>query len=986
MRFSLKQKIYAALLSLCTLLLCGCSVTSILDPDEVYNMDHSDGERTPWKNKDNLVYHDVYAKGDRAFYFENCDDASQLVDFQYIGLLGDTFIYYYSVKKGSRLFYTVAAYNFKTSAYRTIIKKDYDESNSKFINCNHFLLSKNMQASGAVSSATYFINVGYSFYKVVMASGDGVDFFSDQVEEWEIDDGMLLYIKSQFTQNLSEASDVDVMVSDVAPWSNEGKIYSVAFVSVPADSTNVPETFVEQIILMQIQLNKNILPDESNTVVRTVSAAVQEKDIKSTTAGSVLSTDTDSKDCIFIKSIGGTKITFGKCVKNASTATNTYFDVNKKATDKLITFSVVNDGSSTNENILQLVYLNRLEYWRTGIDFTDSQSLKNGATLLASFPLKDAGSYWVSDSTPSIHYDKQANSVMLASNKHGVKTLTNNPVYDSDGETVLRYDTTEQKIDTEFSTYLIEPYGDDLLLVGFDGLKFNRVTDCVDADGTVVKTKQSKEYYSLAQLPFATVRIKTLFPDGTYNIPKENLANKDTYAKGQRAFMFPIIDENTQTTNTGNGFVKITNIQNEYENVSDFSYIGIQGDTLLYCFSATDEDEGKHYTIAAYNYITQTYTEIFRKNIGETDAVICNSMLISKETSNLGEITAAYMVNVGYSFIKIKLLASDQIDFIPIEVDEWEMDSKMLESIKGFFVGNLGSTVDIDVKISGIGPWAKYADMYSVAFTSASAYGMSDFVEQTNIVKITLSKTAAQDGTVYRNIQAKVLDKSIQTTVAGTVLAADVDLDNCIFIKNIAAEKITFVKCDQRGSVEFDVKKNQSDELISFSVVNDRNKKNASLLELVYADRLEYLSLGTDTSNPSSAAFGATLLASFTFDNSVQITASDDMPSIVYDSATNTVTLASNKYGLKRLVNTNVYDKDGVEVIGTKTTVETLDDTFSACLAVPYGSNLLVLGFDGFQFDRINGYYDPKGNYIKIRETKEYYTLAQLPYANVTIQ
>ncbi|MGN0680057.1 MAG: hypothetical protein ACI4JS_10380, partial [Oscillospiraceae bacterium] len=513
-----------------------------------------------------------------------------------------------------------------------------------------------------------------------------------------------------------------------------------------------------------------------------------------------------------------------------------------------------------------------------------------------------------------------------------------------------------------------------------------------------------------------TVRIKTRFSDGSFEIPEENLAYKDTYAAGERAFVFPIIDESTQSTDSQSEFITVTDIQDEYTEIADFRYIGLLGDTFIYYYrvvdksddgdngdESTDGDESSnsdenddgdksetgHFSIAAYNYKTKTYTEILRRNIDETESGIikCNPMLISKDILSEGSTsTAEYLVNVGYSFFKITLSSTDAQDFSPSEAEEWKIDSNMLTTIKGFFVGNLDSTLGINVAISGIAPWAGYVDMYSVAFTSSSADGSSDFVPQTILMKITLVKTVLQDGTntVNRSMQAKVQARDLKSSEAGTILAVDTDLKNCVYIKNIEANKITFGKCDQRGIVEFDVKKNTSDKLISFSVVNDGNYKNNTMLQLVYPDRLEYLSLGVDTSNPS-ASFGATFATEFTLDDSISISASEELPSISYDSKTNTATIASNKYGLIKLGKQNVYDNEGVNVIDTKTSVEKVDSTFSTYLTEPYGGDLLLVGFEGFEFDRANGYYDPEGNFIKTKDSKEYYTLAQLPFATVKV-
>lgn len=973
MRFSLKQKICAALMCFCTLFLSGCSFTSILDPDDVYNMDHNDGESNSTNINNNLVFHDTYAVGDRAFRFIDCNEYTDIVDFQYIGLLGETFVYYYCVQSEQKSFYAVAAYNYKSGSYHTIIHESYEEDNKRLINCNHFVLSKDIHTDGTESTASYFINIGYYFYKIKLTSSDNINYSPVSVEGWSIGEDMLLYIRSQFTM---QPFEIDVIISDVAPWSKTGDYYTAAIVAIPSDTENITQSYQEQAILFKIQ------------IATTVQVAVQDPHIFSTSAGSYLSTDVDSRACIFIDDITNGKIKFGKCVSSGDTPVNEYFEVKKKSTDKLITFSVINDGNASNSTLLQLVFKNRLEYWKLGIDFTNTQSLNYGATFITSFPLKDAGSYWVSDSSPSITYNGAENSVILASNKHGVKKLKNTPVYDTDGVTVLRTETTEEKIDEEFSAYLTEQYGDDLLLVGFNELKFDRVTDYLDSEGNLIKSKASKEYYSLAQHHLATVRIKARFPDGSYVIPEENYANKDTYADGERAFVFPIIDESAQSTDSQSGFIKISDIQNEYTKISDFRYIGLLGNTFIYCYSVVDENDEnkeKHCSIAAYNFKTKTYTEIFRKKIDEGVDAKCNPMLISKDTSKDGTITATYMVNVGYSFIKISLSSTDALDFSPIEVDEWEIDSKMLETIKGFFVDNLESTVSFDVKVSGIGPWAMYADMYSVAFTNINTGGSSDFVEKTVIVKLTLTKTVLQDGTntVYHTMQAKVQEGDIKSTSSGFVLSADIDLDNSIFIKDIAADKITFGKCDQRGVVYFDVEKKSSDELLSFSVVTDGNFKNNSLLQLVYSNRAEYWSLGKNSS--SSSSFRATLVAEFPLDKNMSSSISDSIPSISYDSKTDAVTLSSNKQGVKKLINTPVYAEDGVTVISKKITEEKLDTDFSAYMTLPYGSSMLVLGFEGFQFDRINGYYDPKGNYIKIKDTKEYYTSEQLPFATVKI-
>ncbi|MGN0683513.1 MAG: hypothetical protein ACI4JY_07540 [Oscillospiraceae bacterium] len=1007
MKISLMKRICAVALCLCTLLLSGCTVNSIVDPGEVYNSDFNDNPYKVPENNNTVIYKDTYATGGvRAFKFEDCDEYTEITDFQYIALLGDTFVYYYSVTKaGGERFYAIAAYNFNTTTYTEIIKRSFDESESFCINCNHVQISKNIATDGTASTAQYLINVGYSFFKVTLTSTDGKDFLSGGVEEWTIGSDMLLMIKSYFTGDLASTFDIDVVVSDIAPWATYADIYSVAFVNISATDDEADEAdeaaddtdeaadtaaessnFVEQTVLMKVQLTSPVSQDGSNTVQRSLQAEAQEFDIQSTEAGSILSADNDAKDCVFIRNIGSRIITFGKCDQTGTSE----FEVTKKSTDKLITYSVVNDGDSTNFTLLQLVYQNRLEYWRLGIDIFNPSSTEFGAIFVTSFPLRDSSSYWVAENTPSITYDSTTNTVTLASNKYGVKQLVNTTVYDEEGNEIGT-ETTEKGVDYKFSAYLTEPYGNDLLLVGFDELKFDRVTETYNAEGNLLKTKASKEYYTLAQLPFATVRIKTLLSDDSPEIPEENLTYKDTYAAGERAFVFPIIEDNTQSADSQGEFVKITDVQDEYTQITDFQYIGLLGDTFIYYYRVIDENEERRYSVAAYNFKTKTYTEIVRRNIDESESGIikCNAMLISKNIGSEGSAsTAKYLVNVGYSFFKITLSASDAQDFSPSEIEEWSIDSNTLNAIKGFFVGNLGSTMGIEVAISDIAPWATYADMYSVAFTSSSANGSSDFVPQTILVKITLSKTVLQDetNTVYRTMQAQVQARDIKSTKAGTLLAVDTDLKNCVYIKNIAADKITFGKCDQSGKFEFDVKKNSSDELISFSVVNDGDSTNNTLLQLVYSDRLEYLSLGSDTSDSPSASFGATFVTKFTLDDSMGVSESEDLPSISYDSKTRTVTLASYKYGVIKLENHNVYDEEGLNIVDTKTIVEKVDSTFSTYLTEPYGYYLLLVGFKGLQFNRANGYYDTDGNFIKLKDTQEDYTLAQMPFAKVNVQ
>lgn len=524
MRISLKKRIFAVLLCCCIVFTSGCFPIHSILGNEYYDYAQSGSldMKFAMMSDKNQAVSGVYPEGKRAFKFNNCTYEADISDFKLIDVLGNVCFYYYTGitvlnesgenKKGYydrttaklKYFWTIAAYNFVLDEYYEIHSQQYYPANGDAgkMNGNPVSVRRNEYY------ADYVINVGYFFIRFAVNSANGMDFKFMDKEIWKLSDDNKETIRKKLgiKQNNFCCTDLSVKNRD------ENK-FAATFMILPND-----EKFNQVNVMFEVELKSEVKDDKT---VREIKLTKKVGNVITVKGGNLLSSNAAAGNCLYVtkeNSIKNDKIKFGIDNRDRKTEFEIKIGFTTDENNVLQSFSVKDwvykddDGNmvvSDEESTLELVFKNRIEYYKieryTGAWFqTEYRAVDKKTYSLDKF----CSTYLSSDDIPSIDtyswgidlplddinstgtYPSEIN---LSSTTNGFKCI------DYSGETNWSF--------TSGAAFFSCAYGDETLIVGFDGYTFDKTVRYFDDDGNEVGVSKSKSEFTLAQLPFATVRI-----------------------------------------------------------------------------------------------------------------------------------------------------------------------------------------------------------------------------------------------------------------------------------------------------------------------------------------------------------------------------------------------------------------------------------------------------------------------------------------------
>lgn len=514
MRFTLVKRICALLLCACILLESGCfPVHSILGETEAgYSFEDGSLDVEVKLNSGTQVLSGNYPEGKRAFKFVNCTYEADISGFKLIACLGNTFVYYYmgirvigdepdehfqyDNKKGYynkddyelEYFWSVSSYNFETEEYKTIKQLNYAYVSDKGkINCNSVALAQTDK------QADFMVNIGYDFYMFSMVSEDGLDYkYQDKSwKGWSLSDSN----KKEIKKKLGISSN-SFCCTDVAVKVTHSRKFAAAFMILPDD-----DNFTQESAMFELELISGI--DNTGNEVRKIGLTSKADNIHTVKGGNILSSNYESGNCIYVLRERSDGIKFG--IDNRDRKTTFSIGISEDEDEEntvLQSFSVKDyafaDGTiSDEESILELVFRNRVEYYKIE-RYTEAMGLKveYRAVLLKTYPISNFNmNYLSSDDMPCIVLNDD--SIDLSSSDEGFKRIS------SDGSIVWEY--------TKGAAYFSVPYKKNTnksIIVGFNDYSFDQTVINYDENGNQTRTTKTSSEFSLAQLPFATVVIK----------------------------------------------------------------------------------------------------------------------------------------------------------------------------------------------------------------------------------------------------------------------------------------------------------------------------------------------------------------------------------------------------------------------------------------------------------------------------------------------
>ena len=544
MRFSLKNRICAALLCCCMLFMTGCfACHSILgvDNDEYFDVDSNLSLDVVMNNQDSAVSGE-YPGGRRAFVFNNCTYEADISDFRLIDIIGNVSVYYYTGitvlnddevgtdsdlksnsesdseynlvnKKGYydksraklKYFWTIAAYNFVTEEYMEIMTKEYNPVND----------AGKMNGNPAVVYKTdlygvYSINVGYFFINFVLYRNDYMEFISSGVapdpnsdcKDYGYPDYSIWKLSSDNKKKIREALGIkgdnnNFCCTDYAVKNKTEEKYCATFMTLPTD-----DDFNQKNVMFEVELKSEVVDNETQ---RTIILRKKENSVLTVSGGNILSSNAASGNCVYVLSQGTKKIKFGIDNRDRRTRFSIELedpgkDAKKRENNVLQSFSVKdytdtddngNESVSDQESRLELVFKNRIEYYKIE-RYTVFGVIEYRAVYLKTYWLNEfCSTYLSSDDIPSILDFPWG--VNISSTTDGFRNI-----FES-GETNWS--------STSGAAYCSFGYGGKTLVVGFDGYTFDKTVRYFDEEGNETRVSKSKSEFTLAQLPFATVRI-----------------------------------------------------------------------------------------------------------------------------------------------------------------------------------------------------------------------------------------------------------------------------------------------------------------------------------------------------------------------------------------------------------------------------------------------------------------------------------------------
>lgn len=558
MRISLFKRISAGLLCCCTLLASGCfPVYSIVGKEE-YNYSGTGGSldlEVTMRDQKQVVSGE-YPEGRRAFRFKNCTYEADISDFSLIDLCGNVSLYYYTGvtvlndkpdengntenKKGYydpadsslkfRYFWTVAGYNFVTGEYFEIESQKYDPVNDAGkMNGNPVVVSKGS------SESTYLINVGYSFilfslespayYSSVgggtilssaisitrpginipyqrpdyitipslAATQDKNDYKLSSKKTWKFDGDNKESISDYLgiKGNSNKFCCTDIAVKDVSD--SDDLKFAASFMALPDDDSS----YDQDNVMMEVRLQTD------NKGHRSIKLHKKQKGLHTVGGGNILSSNYTAGNCVYVLEEKDDKIKFG--IDNRDRKTSFKVSLDKKqakdGNNVLQSFSVKDwtylyNGISLvsdEHSVLELVFKNRIVYYKISGKTGAFGVIKYNAIHIKTFSISDfCSNYLSSDDIPSIGYDS-SEVLRLASTTEGLRSIN------SSGETV--------SASVKGADFCAFSYGNRTAVIGFNKFTFDKTVRYYDKNGKETSVSKSKSEFTLAQFPFATIRI-----------------------------------------------------------------------------------------------------------------------------------------------------------------------------------------------------------------------------------------------------------------------------------------------------------------------------------------------------------------------------------------------------------------------------------------------------------------------------------------------
>lgn len=525
MRLSLKKRIFAVLLCCCVVFTSGCfPIRSILS-DETYDLSSSVSLDyiVEMSNRKQVVYGE-YPDGQRAFKFKGCTYEADISDFRLIDVVGDVCLYYYTGikvigesgenKKGYydkanaklKYFWTIAGYNFNTENYFEVYSQEYYPASGDAgkMNGNPAIVYKSDY------TPAYIINVGYFFIKFALFRDDYYSYYFNgglynggtldegckdyghpQIAIWKLSNDN----KKEIREALGiEGENNNFCCTDLAVKNRDEEKYAATFMILPTD-----DNFNQKNAMFEVELKSEVKDDKT---VREIVLRKKENNVKTVEGGNILSSNPTSGNCIYVitsNSKNKEEIKFG--IDNRDRRTRFEIKIGKTTNENnvLQSFSVKDytytddDGNefvSDEESRLELVFKNRIEYYK--IERYQPFAIEYRAIHLKTYWLNEfCSTYLSSDDIPSILDFPWGVNISSA----------------TDGFRCIKESGKTHWSSLSGAAYCSFRYGGLTLVIGFDGYKFDKTVKYFDENGNETGVTNSKSEFTLAQLPFATVRI-----------------------------------------------------------------------------------------------------------------------------------------------------------------------------------------------------------------------------------------------------------------------------------------------------------------------------------------------------------------------------------------------------------------------------------------------------------------------------------------------
>lgn len=524
--------------------LTGCfSCYSVLgvDNSEYFEVNGSTDIDVVMNNKDSVVSGE-YPSGKRAFMFNNCTYEADISDFKLIDVIGNVSVYYFTGitvlnddevgtgsdndsnsesdsgynlvnKKGYydksraklKYFWTIAAYNFETGEYMDIMTKEYNPvSDAGKMNGNPVVVYKTDVIG------VYSINVGYFFINFGLYRKDYIDSSSSGVtpdadsdcKDYGYPESITWKLSNDNKKKIREALGIksnnnNFCCTDYAVKNKLEEKYCATFMTLPTD-----DDFNQKNVMFEVDLESEV---KDNKTVYDIVLRKKESSVITVRGGNLLSSNTTAGNCVYVLKEKSDEIKFGIDNRDRRTSFKVELedpgkDKQKLANNVLQSFSVKdysekndsgNDVVSDEESRLELVFKNRIEYYKIE-RYTVFGVIEYRAVHLKTYKLnKFDSTYLSSDDIPSILDFPWG--VNISSATDGFRNI-----YES-GKTNWS--------STSGAAYCSYRYGGLTLVIGFYGYTYKKTVQYFDEDGNETGKSTSQSEFTLAQLPFANIRI-----------------------------------------------------------------------------------------------------------------------------------------------------------------------------------------------------------------------------------------------------------------------------------------------------------------------------------------------------------------------------------------------------------------------------------------------------------------------------------------------